>query len=198
MPLLNSASEYSSSNSNNGKKKGSMMNTFQNINLESMRSKETFQNISNNKNEDKVLKILEKMNVSENNESEGMTSYEPPSSKPKIEEFTALTKNQMVQSPPKLGITPMHKESGSSYSESYQPTPYYKGLKSDLRNNTSGANFTSNPQLMEKLNYMIHMLEEQQKEPTQNITEEFLLYGLMGVFIIYLVDSFTRAGKYIR
>jgi uncharacterized membrane protein YqjE len=30
------------------------------------------------------------------------------------------------------------------------------------------------------------------------IWEEFLLYGLLGVFMIYLVDSFARAGKYIR
>ena len=45
---------------------------------------------------------------------------------------------------------------------------------------------------------MIHLLEAQQKEPTQNIVEEFLLYGLLGIFIIFLVDSFTRVGKYTR
>jgi aryl carrier-like protein len=45
---------------------------------------------------------------------------------------------------------------------------------------------------------MIRLLEEQQHEQTQNITEEFILYGLLGVFMIYLVDSFTRVGKYVR
>ena len=55
-----------------------------------------------------------------------------------------------------------------------------------------------NEKLIEKLNYIIHLLEEQKHEPTQHITEEFLLYTFLGVFIIYIVDSFSRAGKYIR
>jgi high-affinity K+ transport system ATPase subunit B len=53
-------------------------------------------------------------------------------------------------------------------------------------------------QLMEKINYMIHLLEEQQNEKTENITEEFLLYTFLGVFVIFVVDSFARAGKYTR
>jgi len=45
---------------------------------------------------------------------------------------------------------------------------------------------------------MIHMLEEQHNEKTSNITEEFLLYTFLGVFIIFLVDSFARSGTYKR
>jgi hypothetical protein len=56
----------------------------------------------------------------------------------------------------------------------------------------------SDDRLMEKINYMIHMLEEQQMEKTSNITEEFILYTFLGIFVIFTVDSFTRAGKYIR
>ena len=52
--------------------------------------------------------------------------------------------------------------------------------------------------LLEKINYMIYMLEQQQNEKTSNITEEFVLYTFLGVFIIFIVDSFTRTGKYIR
>jgi len=52
--------------------------------------------------------------------------------------------------------------------------------------------------LMEKINYMIQLLEEQQHEKTNNITEEFILYTFLGVFIIFVVDSFSRAGKYTR
>jgi hypothetical protein len=51
---------------------------------------------------------------------------------------------------------------------------------------------------MEKINYMIHLLEEQQMEKTANITEEFILYIFLGVFVIFTVDSFTRVGKYVR
>jgi len=52
--------------------------------------------------------------------------------------------------------------------------------------------------LMERINYMIHMLENQQHEKTEHITEEFLLYTFLGIFVIYVVDSFSRVGKYTR
>ena len=56
----------------------------------------------------------------------------------------------------------------------------------------------NNNQFMEKINYMIHLLEEQQLEPTKYVTEEFILYTFLGIFVIYIVDSFARVGKYIR
>ena len=87
------------------------------------------------------------------------------------------------------------KQSGSSYSDSYRSEPYYARVAS----NKMPADASSyEHQLMEKLNYMIHLLEEQQKEPTEHILEEFILYTLLGIFMIYLVDSFTRVGKYTR
>lgn len=52
--------------------------------------------------------------------------------------------------------------------------------------------------LLEKINYMIHMLEQGQSEKTSNITEEFILYTFLGVFIIFVIDSFARSGKYTR
>ena len=52
--------------------------------------------------------------------------------------------------------------------------------------------------LLEKLNYMIHLLEEQQDEKTNNVTEELVLYCFLGIFIIFIADSFVRVGKYVR
>lgn len=52
--------------------------------------------------------------------------------------------------------------------------------------------------LLEKLNYMIHLLEEQQEEKTGHVTEELILYCFLGVFMIFVVDSFARVGKYVR
>jgi hypothetical protein len=52
--------------------------------------------------------------------------------------------------------------------------------------------------LSEKINYMIHLLEQQQSEKTDNIMEEFVLYTMLGVFVIFSIDSFTRAGRYVR
>ena len=53
-------------------------------------------------------------------------------------------------------------------------------------------------QVLEKLNHLIRLLEEQQHERTEHVTEEFLLYIFLGIFVIYIVDSFSRSGKYIR
>ena len=56
----------------------------------------------------------------------------------------------------------------------------------------------SKDELMTKLNYMIHLLEENKDEKTNNVTEELVLYMFLGVFVIFVVDSFARAGKYTR
>jgi len=55
-----------------------------------------------------------------------------------------------------------------------------------------------NQVLIEKLNYMINLLEEQQDQKTNSVTEEVVLYSFLGVFIIFVVDSFARIGKYVR
>ena len=45
---------------------------------------------------------------------------------------------------------------------------------------------------------MINLLEEQKDEKTGHVTEEIILYSFLGVFIIFIIDSFARAGKYVR
>jgi len=56
----------------------------------------------------------------------------------------------------------------------------------------------NNDVLMQKLNYMINLLEEQQDERTNNVTEEVILYSFLGIFIIFIADSFAKVGKYVR
>ena len=57
---------------------------------------------------------------------------------------------------------------------------------------------SSNEVLLKKINYMINLLEERQDERTSNVTEEVVLYSFLGIFIIFIVDSFARVGKYVR
>ena len=78
------------------------------------------------------------------------------------------------------------------------PTPMY-----NVNNNTKSQYNKTHPQtqneaLLAKLNYMIHLLEEQQDEKTGSVTEEVILYSFLGIFIIFLVDTFTRVNKYTR
>jgi len=65
------------------------------------------------------------------------------------------------------------------------------------QNMGSGGGGARDP-LLEKLNHVIHLLEEQQDDKTSHVTEEIILYFLLGVFVIFIVDSFTRLGKYTR
>ena len=74
------------------------------------------------------------------------------------------------------------------------PYPYYIPYYDQL----SGANDTSNRLLLNKLDYLIRLLEEQQQYKTEGTTEEIVLYLFLGIFIIYVIDSFARAGKYTR
>jgi hypothetical protein len=69
---------------------------------------------------------------------------------------------------------------------------------SDTNTTPSSASNDSNQVLVEKLNYMINLLEEQQDQKTNSVTEEVVLYSFLGVFIIFVVDSFARVGKYVR
>ena len=52
--------------------------------------------------------------------------------------------------------------------------------------------------LIEKLNNIILLLEETQDEKKGSVIEEVILYCFLGIFIIYLVDSFVKVGKYVR
>jgi hypothetical protein len=106
-------------------------------------------------------------------------------------------------------ITPEQTE--NTYEQQY-PSQYsnqYGQLASNLSNATgvpnqyiydklqSGSVHESDP-LLKKINYMIHLLEEQCDEKSNNVTEELILYCFLGVFMIFIVDSFARAGKYTR
>ena len=77
----------------------------------------------------------------------------------------------------------------SNLKQQQQYIPYNKNF------NTQNSN---NDDLLTKLNYIIHMLEEQQNERTNYITEELILYTFLGIFIIFIIDSFARASKYVR
>ena len=221
--LLYHAAPFSENSSSKEKKQPQMKQTFENIRreykeTEPMTSMDS--DIANNIDRTKKMNsIIEKMNTRFKPEQAGSnlqdfnptveSSYRIPNmsnlQSEQHSEYPKMTNanGAMISQEQFLDATLLNKQNkgGSSFIESYTSTPYYKGLGQKHYSHIptpSIERFESSSQLMEKLNYMIHLLEEQQKEPTQNIMEEFVLYGLLGVFMIYLADSFSRAGKYIR
>jgi hypothetical protein len=59
---------------------------------------------------------------------------------------------------------------------------------------------TAQPQqdVHEKLDYLIRLLEAQKDEETGHVTEELILYLFLGIFVIFVLDSFVKTGKYSR
>lgn len=82
-----------------------------------------------------------------------------------------------------------------TYAKQYQQQyiPYYNQSSDDLSPN--GAN---RDELLEKLHQIIFMLEEHKNNKNANSTEEIILYFFLGIFIIFIIDSFARVGKYVR
>mgnify|MGYP003977897221 CR=1 FL=1 len=82
----------------------------------------------------------------------------------------------------------------SNYNQSYKNS--LSNLKSSIAR--SEQTHIIDDKLMEKINYMVHMLEGLEGEKTDNIMEEFILYTFLGVFVIFVLDSFSRTAKYTR
>lgn len=88
-----------------------------------------------------------------------------------------------------LGSLNSAKNSLASYNESYNVSSQSEGPVIFDNNNNK---------LLKKLDYIIHLLEEQHNEKTNHITEELILYLFLGLFILFVLDSFARASKYRR
>ena len=91
-----------------------------------------------------------------------------------------------------LGNLNSAKNNLASYNESYNYSASNNQSQSE-----SPMHFDNN-KLLKKLDYIIHLLEEQHNEKTNHITEELILYLFLGLFILFVLDSFARASKYHR
>ena len=98
---------------------------------------------------------------------------------------------------PRQYPAPLDSYDGYALPKTYASDYYRQYVPSFNQNDTSSQPINKN-QLLEKLNYMIHLLEEQKDEKTGHVMEEVILYSFLGVFIIFIVDSFARVGKYTR
>jgi hypothetical protein len=52
--------------------------------------------------------------------------------------------------------------------------------------------------VLTKLNYIIDLFEDQKEIRTSQKNEEIVLYCFLGIFMIYVLDSFVSVGKYSR
>ena len=175
----------------------------------------------------KVNTVLEEIhNNSIEDDENHLADFNPPpipdsagvSKTVATEQTNALNKHKNIEMLSMMGNTPQPNTPNddgyflNSYNNNQKSVDdYYKkilpGYDSNRQNinkpyyntNTYGAQPSNEPDiLLQKLNYMIHLLEEKQDEKTNNVMEEVILYSFLGIFIIFVVDSFARVGKYVR
>ena len=65
-------------------------------------------------------------------------------------------------------------------------------------NNVEKYKTGTNDELLSKLDRMMEMFEEQKEIKTTQKNEEIVLYSFLGVFTIYILDTFVSIGKYTR
>jgi hypothetical protein len=183
-----------------------------------IRTSETF--IDN----DKVNSVLASIHKGFEDEDEDIyaniqpssASSERPSVKNKVSKIEKMTNQSEGDG---LVPTPLEKSEidlqkiESNYMNDEEVEKYYKNLipgsslmtelnnikkyTNQGQNQNQTQNYMNDP-IIDKLNYIINLLEENQDQRTNNVTEEVILYSFLGVFIIFVVDGFTRVGKYVR
>jgi hypothetical protein len=166
-----------------------------------------------NKDEFKLLPPPESMGVSRTVPSNSPNS----NNQQKQESFSGLELplgNKLVGKAPSPSYGYEHGDNldlndYSNYGDSKTVEEYYKRVLPGYRSqankpyynynqNLTNQEYPSQDVLLQKLNYMISLLEDQQDEKTSNVTEEVVLYSFLGIFIIFIADTFVRAGKYVR
>ena len=182
---------------------------------------EDMQNVNNDKTS-RVNDLLNKMtSVSHTEENDTMGEFNPmnpPEINVKKDMISAETNREYVGTNSSYVTSANSLKTAMDNEESYKANNNAKSQYGNYNNSYNGGSISNNRpyyanmgigstntgaggldnKMMEKINYLIHLLEEQQHEKTNNITEEFLLYTFLGVFVIYVIDSFARTGKYIR
>jgi hypothetical protein len=163
----------------------------------------------------RVTEIINKMTaVSVDNDGAKLADFTPPPNpevqqkKPadtnlgnsyshSIEERVPLMESKTFSSQPiNPYATPAPTQ--ANYRQAYDAKPLMTPGENKPYYASMGIGAGGDGKLLEKINYMIHMLENMEAEKTANITEEFVLYSFTGIFIIFVLDTFLKTGKYVR
>lgn len=157
------------------------------------------QTIKKKRNVSNLLKTMNtrpSLQVSEQQQAEQLEQLEQPEQPQEEDEEETdwnsayLGKNelppppQMHQPQPQPENFAPKEEQPATYARQY--VPYYANQSYEP---------VAKDQVMEKMNYVIHLLEEQKDEKSGGVVEELILYGFLGVFMIFMVDSFAKVGR---
>jgi hypothetical protein len=177
------------------------MDNINNMNNNNIDKKRNMRKTIKNRSPPHVQKMIKTIYESFGDEENNIADFTPP---PHAEQTKIPQNNYSSEllDNKNLGISETSENDSSVNKEAFNTLPstyskdYYKEYVPYY--NQMSQNSGNKDQLLEKLNYMIHLLEEQQDIKTGHVMEEIILYSFLGVFMIFIVDSFARAAKYTR
>jgi hypothetical protein len=163
--------------------------------------KKRIQPISNKKkitgeNVENFLNLMKDVGNDDSNDGSGLADFNPPPKPLLTKQPDEITENDNSVSENDNSVSENDYNNLDDYAanEKYykQYIPYYTEAQNQPKV------LDNKDKLFEKLNYVIHLLEEEKDSKTNNVTEELVLYMFLGVFVIFIVDSFARVSKYKR
>lgn len=211
---------FNTNDSNNIGQKKKIMQQQQQVTRQNNKTRKQIHTSETFIDNDKVNSVLASIHKGFDDEDEdtfaniqpSSASSERPSVKNKVSKIEKMTNQSEGDG---LVPTPLEKSEmelqklESNYMNDEEVEKYYKNLMpgsslmtelnniKKYTNQNQTQNYINEP-VIDKLNYIINLLEENQDQRTNNVTEEVILYSFLGVFIIFVVDGFTRVGKYVR
>ena len=144
----------------------------------------------NNENYEKLQEGLEAMDT---DEGDNLADFTKEFNPPQVSQSSKHLQEKEGDDKPVVDqdkYNQLHSDFSKQYYKQYKP--YY-----DQVTNAPIATETRD-EILRKINYMIALLEEQKDERTNHVTEEVILYMFLGVFLIFIVDSFSKTKRYSR
>ena len=150
-------------------------------------------NITQKASNEKVSLLLKELHEKDNNDDNELADFNPIPKPESVGVNRTIEREQVVDEDDSVEIVNTN-DIPSQYAKQY----YNQYVPTNHTNNYNSYTNNEDTRLLNKLNYMIQLLEEQKDQKTNHVTEEIVLYSFLGVFVIFVVDSFARVGKYVR
>ena len=136
-----------------------------------------------------------------NNKNKKIENFENNELK-KMDSFNELHKTKYSKDVASINSGEIYSNYNDSYKKNLKILNNNNQVQSinsnSLFDNNTDNTINKNNNLLSKLDYIIHLLEQQHNEKTNYITEDLILYLFLGIFIIYVLDIFSKSGKYNR
>jgi hypothetical protein len=199
----NNSNNSNSNNSNSNNSNNSNSNSNNNNSNLSCKKNQTYKNKNSQKIDKAMLQQLYNSNNDDNYEMGDFVPVQQTMQNANIQQqvlntnthYNPLLDDDEAVDKSKLEMSKdndIYKQFINNYNNSTAKELYNPNYSNQLNSSCS------NNDLIKRLDKILYLLEEEKNDQNHLITEELILYVFLGVFIIYVLDSFVKAGKYVR